>query len=511
MRVRGTVVVPGVAHGALWAPSPREQTPEPGTMEEFVRVRERVASEAREAGSEMGAMYEALLLDPTWDNGVAEHLAAGATLDVAIETTAAQNARSLAEIDDPYLRSRAHDFEQLGAHLIRALHGAQDPPVETIVLASDVSALELQRWSSHVAGLVLIGISPLAHLAIVARGLGVPTIAVAQAPEIPWAGSLALLEATDGWLETNPDPELVRAHPSERISAEPDPGEVWVAGKRIAVYANVNLPDDAPFAAAIGADGAGLVRTEFLYLGDAIPKPDREREAYARIAYALRGRPIVVRALDLGGDKMSAILREPGEEYGMLGIRGIRLLLRRPELFLRHVRAVLEGFADADLRIMFPMVASPREFVRARDVVRAASEALGLRIPPLGIMFEIPSAAFGFDAFAGAGASFISIGTNDLQQYFFASDRMAAGGWAFEDEDRGPAFTRFLADAIARAKASGLDVGVCGEAAGDPALTQWWLDCNVDSLSVTPGLVPWLKARIRGESERQAARNVRRF
>jgi phosphoenolpyruvate-protein kinase (PTS system EI component) len=263
------------------------------------------------------------------------------------------------------------------------------------------------------------------------------------------------------------------------------------------VFANLNFPGDAPFAAALGADGVGLLRTEFLYVDrPRQPALAEERSTYARIASTFTGRPIIVRTLDLGGDKVGLGIEHDGLDHGMLGVRGIRLSLRQPEPFLQHVQAILEGFAGADVRLMFPMVTLPDEFRQARElVIEAARRAKGSRVPPLGIMVEVPAAAYALEVFAREGASFVSFGTNDLAQYFFASDRLSADN-AF-DPATNAAFQAFVRDAVARAKHAGLEVGVCGEAAGSAALTSFWIECGVDELSVSPGLVPWLKARLR--------------
>jgi phosphoenolpyruvate-protein kinase (PTS system EI component) len=377
----------------------------------------------------------------------------------------------------------------------------QAPPAEAVVVARDVSPLELNAWAKHVAGLVLLDVAPTAHLAIVARGLGVPALGLhgAAAREVEAAAAersaRALVEAFEGWLELEPAPAVLAANPPRRVVTEPDDAPVFVAGRRLAVFANVNLTDDALLGATLGADGVGLVRTELLYVGRPAPPPfAEERAAYARIAAAFAGKPLVVRTLDLGADKAVAWLDAAGASSGA---RGIRLLLNHPELFAAHVAAILEGFAGSDLHLMFPMIGVPSEFERARDAVAAVARARGLPLPVLGFMLEIPAAAYALDAFAQAGAQFASLGTNDLEQYFFAADRFSASG---KEEGRDLAWRRFLREAVQRARDAGLRVGVCGEAASDPALASLWIDSEVDSLSVAPGLVPWLKSELRSHS-----------
>ena len=504
MHFDGIAIVPGVSQGALWAPAAAVDE-RGGTVEDFGRVRDQFLSETETMPADLAQMYGVLVLDPMWDDAVATRLADGAPLGIAIEHAAGELASHLDDLEDPYLRARAADFEQIGAHLRRLLGTLAQPPEGAILCAQNISAVELMRWAPHLAGAVLLDVAPTSHVAIVARGAGLPTVALPGTPELfeattPSSGgrqTTAVLDGFAGWLETTPDAAFLQAHPAQHVDARPDASPVVVRGRTVGVFANVNAPDDAPLAALLGADGIGLLRTEFLYAGEAPgPSLEEERNAYARVAAAFEGRPIVVRTLDLGGDKPGAGIAEDGLDHGMLGIRGLRLTLRNPELFARHLRAIVEGFATSDLRIMFPMVTFPGEFARARDCVAAAAQAAGLtRTPPLGIMLEVPAAAYACEDFAREGAAFISLGTNDLAQYFFASSRLSLEDAI--DPARSSAFRAFLRETITRAKAAGLEVGVCGEAAASADLSAFWLACGVDELSVAPSLVPWVKERLR--------------
>jgi phosphoenolpyruvate-protein kinase (PTS system EI component) len=499
MRWSGAAIVPGVAEGRLWMPQRASEAE--GSLEDLHRVRGALRAEAATLPAGLADFYGPLLDDPLWSEGVGRRLDAGERLGAAVTAEAAEAAASLAALDDPYLRSRAADVEQLGAQLVRMLGGLQSPPAQAVVVARDVSPLELNAWAKHVAGLVLLDVAPTAHLAIVARGLGVPALGLhgTAAREVEAAAAersaRALVEAFEGWLELEPAAALLAANPPRRVVTEPDAGHVFVAGRRLAVYANVNLTDDALLGAMLGADGVGLVRTELLYVGRSAPPAfAEERAAYARIAAAFPGKPLVVRTLDLGADKPVPWLDTTGAASGA---RGIRLLLNHPQLFAAHVAAILEGFAGSDLHVMFPMIGVPSEFERARDAVAAVARERGLPLPDLGFMLEIPAAAYALDAFVQAGAKFTSLGTNDLEQFFFAADRFAASG---KEEGRDLAWRRFLRDATRRARDAGLRVGVCGEAASDPALASLWIESEVDSLSVAPGLVPWLKSELRSHS-----------
>jgi phosphoenolpyruvate-protein kinase (PTS system EI component) len=505
MRTNGLALVPGIAYGPLWAPA--SAPPAAGDLDDFHRARERFVAQTGSLPDGLGPMYEALAFDPSWDEGIGARLATGDTLSAAVAGTAAEAAGELRALADPYLAARGDDLVQVGAQLVRLLGGAAAPPPrDAILCAHDVSPVELQGWAAELGGVLLLDVAPTAHLAIVARGLGLPAIALAG----PSAARLRALAATEvanpapallngfeGWLESAPDDALVRAYPPERIVAQPDPEPVVVEGRRIGVLANINLPEQSALGATLGADGIGLLRTEFLYVDRAQPPSlEEETAAYRMVATAFAGKPIVVRTLDLGGDKLGAGFADDGVDHGMLGVRGVRLTLRHPELFARHLNAIVDGFAGAELFVMFPMVAVVDEFERARDAVAAVVRARGAKMPQLGLMLEIPAAAYALAEFAAAGASFISLGTNDLAQYFFASDRLSAEHAAYDIVHRA-AWREFLRDVIHKAKQAGLEAGVCGEAAGDASLSTFWLEAGVDKLSVAPGLVPWLKTRLR--------------
>lgn len=505
MRYQGIAVVPGISHGALWAP--RASVAEaPFGLEAFDAARLRFVAGTAALPDDLRTMYDAVAFDPAWDEGIERHLASGVSLVDSITATAAEIAGMLASLDDPYLRARNADFIQIGAQLVRLL-GTPDAPVpESILCARDVSAVELAQWSSHLTGIVLIDVPPTAHVAIVARGLALPTVALAGTGDDLYrsaqrggdgAALPSLLNGFEGWLETLPDNELRERYPAARIGSVPDPATVFAHGRTLGVYANVNLADEAGLASALGADGIGLLRTEFLYVGRTEQPPlEEERAAFSAVGAAFARGPIVVRTMDLGGDKSGLGIENDGLDHGMLGVRGIRLSLRRPDSFVQHAQAIVEGFAGSDLRLMFPMVTVPEEFRRARELVSEAVRRAGTPMPPLGVMVEVPAAAYAFDAFAREGASFVSFGTNDLAQYFFASDRLRIDNSSL-DPASNPAFRSFVAEAIARAKAAGLETCVCGEAAGWAAMTSFWLACGVDELSVAPALVPWLKARLR--------------
>lgn len=487
VRISGRTVVPGVAQGPLWSPP----TPvlSKGSWEDVLRARARFTQELSDLDPALATAHRALAEDAAWEPEVRRRLEEGQPLGQALVEAAEALAAPLRAVEDAYLRERAQDLIQIGHQLARLAAGEEVlPPEGALLCAASVSPAELLRWHRRLGGLLLCGVSPTAHLAIVARGLGLPALALGR-ELLNWLGHLALLEATMGWVEVDPSPELLQAHPAERIRLEPDPEPL----DRVKVLANLNRPEEALWAREMGADGVGLLRTEFLYTGRSEPPSlELERASYQMVAQALAGKPIVVRTLDVGGDKSVPYLSQEGQDQGMLGIRGLRLSLRHPELFRCHLQAILEGFSGSQLWLMFPMVSRPEEFAQAVELLRSLHQPL----PRLGLMLEVPAAAYDLDGFARMGASFISLGTNDLLQYFFAASRLEPELSDLQDP-AAPAFQEFLREIVQKAHRVGLEVGVCGEAAGDPRLTAFWLEAGVDELSVTPGLVPWLKARLR--------------
>ncbi len=288
---KGVALVPGVAHGVLWAPKAEKAVA--GDLREFGCIRARFIEQTSRLPVDLRRMYEALALDPIWDDGISKRLASGLSLADAIVQTAAVATRELEKLDDLYLAARSADLVQLGAGFVRLLDGeSATPPERAIVCARDVSAVELQNWSARIGGLVLVDVPLTAHLAIVARCLGLPTVALtgesavrAYAAAASGGSTRALLNGFQGRLETAANDELMQANPARRIVAEPDREPVVVAGRQIGVFANINAAGEAALGASLGADGIGLLRTEFLYVDRAEPPSfEEESTAYRRIA-----------------------------------------------------------------------------------------------------------------------------------------------------------------------------------------------------------------------------------
>jgi phosphoenolpyruvate-protein phosphotransferase len=279
-------------------------------------------------------------------------------------------------------------------------------------------------------------------------------------------------------------------------------------GHAIEVLANLGHAAEAAEALKCGAEGVGLFRTEFLFLArDDVPGEDEQFEALSEVRKAMERRPVIIRTLDIGGDKAAPALGLPKEANPFLGVRAIRLCLDQRELFRVHLRAILRAAAGGNFRIMFPMIADPDELEEARSELEHAHASLeSENVPhpwpiPVGIMIEVPSAALLIDLLAPV-VDFVSIGTNDLTQYVLAADRDNPGLAQFQDALH-PAVLRLISQVTTTAHQHRKPVGVCGEAASDPTAARLLVGLGVDELSLAPALIPRIKETIRSIDRRE--------
>lgn len=378
----------------------------------------------------------------------------------------------------------------------------------SIIVASGMTPGELLALDhSLLHGLVLADVGATSHVVIVARSLGVPTLLVSEgARRTINSGEQMIVDATSGVAMMSPDVLVENYYALDRLARQKRargharfahaPG---VTGDGRVMHVGVNASDarDVIRGVASGADGVGLLRTELLFTGRATPpSEDEQADMYADVLTAAAGRPAIIRVLDIGGDKPLDYLDMPREENPFLGIRGVRLLMRRPELLMTQLRAIARAgeATDAQSWIMAPMIAIVSEVKWFRERVMEAFAASRARPPRVGVMIETPSAAMSIDLLA-PHVEFFSIGTNDLQQYLFAADRGNAA-LAGEFGCREPVFIRTLDRIVRDAKAAGRWVGVCGDMASDPANLALFAGLGVDEVSVA-GIEPSaMKARL---------------
>ncbi len=439
----------------------------------------------------------------------------GAAADAAILRSTDEQAAILAAVDDAYFRERAADVRDVGRRVAAILRDEHRPDlwhadgVPAIVVAVDLdpSAVATLR-PELVAGIALAGGAPTGHAAIVARALGIPLVlGLGSAIDGLSATSTGVVDGAAGELVIDPsDEEITRA---TQLVAASSAGVVAVAPagptNGIRVVANVASALEAEAAARSGADGIGLVRTELSFLGrTAPPSVGEQRATYAAIRAAMGERPVIFRTLDVGGDKPAAWQPGSPEANPALGVRGLRLGLRHPQVLDDQLEALLAAAAGGELWVMLPMVSTREELDAARGrleavvarLAAAGTPAAALSNVHLGVMIEVPSAALMADALADA-ADFFSIGTNDLVQYTLAADRtnpdLADLASALQ-----PAVLRLIDGVVRAARRRDRHVAVCGESAADPRMIPLLVGLGVQDLSVSPGAIAATRATVAG-------------
>jgi phosphoenolpyruvate-protein kinase (PTS system EI component) len=328
---------------------------------------------------------------------------------------------------------------------------------------------------------------PTCHAAIIARAWGIPTVVGAPAEVMEIAeGTPMLIDGNAGVIITHPTSDDLAAN--AEITAPP-----IILSRRIPVYANVGSLAEVDRAVKAGADGIGLLRTEFLFQGRLMaPSEDAQAAEYAEILRRMHGRPVIIRTLDIGADKPVAFLPTPAEPNPQLGLRGIRLSLHERELFTTQLRALVRASAHGELKIMLPMVTTVEEMREARELLDEAATQVGLPAPPLGAMIEVPMAALSAGDLARV-CDFFSLGTNDLMQFLLAADRQHAGvGYLHAAEH--PAVWALLGHVIAAAHTANIPAGICGEWGADVAKLRQLVELAIDSVSVSVGSLSRVRA-----------------
>jgi phosphotransferase system enzyme I (PtsI) len=447
----------------------------------------------------------------------------GQPLEAALDATIGQMRAAMEALDDEYLRERAADMDAIGKEIRRALAGGGSDrlavPPGAIVVAAELTPAETVELPSHVGGFATAYGGPTGHTAILARSLGIPAVVglgaaalgVAAGAELILHGDRALLIVEPEAAERAAYAKRLSEHGEAQIrrtALRDTPGQL-ADGHPVGLWANIGRPDEATRALEQGAEGIGLFRTEFLFLDrPAPPSEDEQYAAYRATLETMADRPVVVRTLDIGGDKPVPYLNLPREANPFLGVRGLRLCMARPELFTTQLRALLRAAPHGDLWIMLPMVATPEDLAWGRAQLRAAADALAAEgiahraDIKLGIMIETPAAAVTADLLARE-AAFFSVGSNDLTQYTMAADR-GLGDLAARYPHDAPAVLRLIKQASEAAKHAGIPIGICGELAGIPEAAPLLAGLGIDELSMAPAAIPLVKERLRSATLEQA-------
>lgn len=508
--LRGTPAAPGIAVASPWvfragADGTASQMPlaeaARRAADEVGRLAAGLRGEGRESEAEILDAQSLMAMDPALHDAAERLIGGGADPAHAVVQAGDEIAATFEEMDDELLAARGADVRDVAARIARVMTGAAPPRLErrSVVVAADLApsvTVELDR--ALLAGIALEGGSRTSHAAILSRSLGIPAVVgVRGLCEIAaGAGTLAVDgEAGVVYLEPDADTSARLAAAAEaarrqgELDAELATSPLATAdGHRVACAANISEPGEARAAFAAGAEAIGLFRTEFVFAGRAAaPDETDQAAAYAEVMRAAsEGAQVVVRLVDIGGDKPIAYLPLEPEANPFLGVRAIRLAERHPELLPTQLRAILLASRDAGRRasIMAPMVADDQDLELVLRLVAEARQAVPDAPPPrVGIMVEVPSAVLLADRLAPR-LDFMSIGTNDLTQYLLAADRSNAALSARQDPLH-PAVLRAIARVVEAARgAAGCEVAVCGEMAGDPAGAQLLVGLGVDELSM---------------------------
>jgi phosphoenolpyruvate-protein phosphotransferase (PTS system enzyme I) len=548
VRFQGIGVAPGIARGVVFIHHPDDEEPPKKRVEDSEVAKEIVRFEsaliatraqilemqqriAEAIGAKDASIFDAHLLvveDRTLIDEVLRNLEREKfNVEFVFAEVANRYARTLSEIDDPYLRERAFDIHDVTRRVIRNLLGRSTKTMGNIdlpqivvahnITPSDTATLNRQL----VLGFATDVGSRTSHTAIMARSLSIPAVVgLKDISQRLNPGEHVLLDGTNGIVILNPtdqtlweygEIEIKLEHVEEVLTSLRDTSSTTADGRHVILSANIELPEDVPLVVEAGAEGIGLYRTEFFFLNkNDLPSEEEQYAAYHAVAQAILPQGVIIRTLDLGGDKFLSHSHLPTEINPFLGCRAIRFCLERPDIFKVQLRAILRVSALGNVRIMFPMISGLSELRQAKEILEACKVELREEGIPfmenieLGIMIEVPSAALVAEALARE-VSFFSIGTNDLIQYTIAVDRVNER-IAHLYEPTHPAILRLIEMTVAAAHAQGIWVGVCGEMAGEITLTPLLLALGVDELSVSAGLVPRVKRAVQSLDTKECSR-----
>ena len=478
---------------------------------------------ARSVGDENASIFDAHLLvvddRSLIDEVVRTIRKEGINAESVFTNVSGRYIKSLSEIDDPYLRERAVDIHDVCRRVVRNLTGGVTRDLGSdvgderrILISHNLTPSDTAQLNpATVLGFATDVGSKTSHTAIMARSLNIPAVvALHDVSQEVETGDSLLLDGYSGIVVVNPSKKTLETY----AEIERQKGKVelelgclreteckTIDGKHLILSANIEMPRDVAVVRHSGAEGVGLFRTEFLYLNsEELPSEETQYEAYRNVVSALSPDPVIIRTLDLGGDKIMTSLNLPQEMNPFLGWRAIRFCLERPDVFKTQIKAILRASAHGNVRMMYPMISGVEEVRRANLVVeecrvelRQAGVVFDEKMQ-IGAMIEIPSAAVSADLIARE-VDFFSIGTNDLIQYTIAVDRLNER-IAHLYEPTHPAVLRLIRMVVNAAHTNDIWVGVCGEMAGEVTLTPLLLGLGVDELSTGAALVPRVKAAV---------------
>ena len=444
----------------------------------------------------------------------------------ALDEVSAMFISMFESMGDEYFRERAADIKDVSRRLLANLLGKPLPnpaliDEEVVIIADDLTPSDTAQLNKNlVRGFATNIGGRTSHSAIMARSLEIPAVVACKTiTDDVQDGDMIALDGIEGVVMINPDEATIQEYTTKRDEYKAYREElkklvnektVSTDGKHVELVANIGSPKDLEGVRENGGEGVGLFRTEFLYMESAeLPSEDKQYEVYKEILEGMAGHPVVVRTLDIGGDKEIEAIDLPKEMNPFLGVRAIRLCFQREDIFRTQLRALLRASVHGDLRIMFPMIAALGEFRKAKGILLEEKEKLiaeGIAVSDsiqVGIMIEIPAAAVLADQFAKE-VDFFSIGTNDLIQYTFAADRMSPGV-SYLYQPFNPSILRLVKHVIDSAHKEGKWAGMCGEMAGEPLAAPLLLGLGLDEFSMSATSILSQRKLIRGLSQAEMA------
>ena len=536
----GIGVSPGVARGTIFVYSVAEEvvpnydiTPEQvaqeitrfeqaliTTHQQLHELRQRIASGIGDAApTSILDVHLSITQDPALVEPVIARLSQEKkNVEFIFNDVTRKYIKTLAELPDEFLRERAADVQDVTRRILRNLLGREtrtlhNLPSNTIIIAYDLSPSDTSSLDrQHIIGFATDVGSHTSHTAILARSMNLPAVVgLHDASQRLRTGDTAILDGYGGSLIISPSEQTssiygeleVKHHTiDERLGALHDQPAVTLDGHRITLAGNIESPDDIPALQKAGAEGVGLFRTEFLYLNrKEFPNEQEQYEKYVQAARAVKPHAVVIRTIDLGGDKFHSEEETPLEINPFLGCRAIRFCLLRPDVFKTQLRAILRASAEGNVKIMYPMISGVAELIRANEILDEVMADLRKENVPfdenvqVGAMLEVPSAALTAETMANE-VDFFSIGSNDLIQYTMAVDRVNEKV-ANLYEPTHPAILRLIRNCVEAAHNNNIWIGVCGEISGDPLYIPLLVGMGVDELSLAAASLPRIKEVIR--------------